>query len=322
MKGAIPEGLSLIPFLKNIPVHRDDWTQEQKDTARHKGFHEMLDNGIVAVGDIGNTTDTLDLRATDKMHIHSFVEALGFTETPQRQFDYCLNNYSTYAAQPVGDKRLRQSIVPHAPYSVSRQLFDMIDKHNPNSLISIHNQESPTEDEFYLTKGGPVPELLHILGVDDAFFQPSGKSSLQTYLDWLSPSHPFIFIHNTYTNRVDIEVAKSLLPNPYWCFCPNANMYIESRLPDIDLFMREKANICVGTDSLASNHQLSILAELITIKEHYQHLSWETMLTWATYNGAKALQMDDIIGSLTPGTRPGILHISTPQTIPIAKRII
>lgn len=321
MKGAIPTGLSLIPFLKHIPLHRNDFTEEQKTAARHAAYHELLANGVVAVGDICNTNDTLDLRAQDKMHVHSFVESMGFTQTPDRQFAYATQVYDTFAAQQQGDKRLSQSIVPHAPYSVSEQLFRLIDKHNPNSLISIHNQESLAEDEYYLMKKGAVIELLQTLGIDDTFFQPSGKSSLQTYLQWFSSTHPFIFIHNTYTNRVDIEVAKTLLPNLYWCFCPNANMYIENRLPDIDMFIREKVNICVGTDSLASNHQLSVLEELKTIKKYHPHISWETLLTWGTSNGAKALQMNDLVGSLTVGAKPGILHLSNIDTQPMVKRI-
>lgn len=322
MKGAIPEGLSLIPFLKHIPLHRNDYTQEQKDGARINGYNELLANGVVAVGDICNTNDTLDVRALGKMHVHSFVESMGFTQTPDRQFAYATQVYDTFAAQQAGDKRLSQSIVPHAPYSVSEQLFRLIDQHNPNSLISIHNQESFAEDEYYLMKKGAVIELLQTLGIDDTFFQPSGKSSLQTYLQWFSSAHPFMFIHNTYTSRVDIEVAKTLLPNLYWCFCPNANIYIESRLPDIDMFIREKVNICVGTDSLASNHQLSVLAELATIKHHYPHISWETLLTWGTSNGAKALQMDNMVGSLKVGTKPGILHLSNLDTQPTVTRII
>ena len=151
---------------------------------------------------------------------------------------------------------------------------------------------------------------MQTLGIDDSFFLPSGKTSLQTYLQWLSASHPFIFVHNTYTHRADIEVAQTLLKNVYWCLCPNANLYIENTLPDIPMLMRECDTICVGTDSLSSNHQLSVLAELQTIKKHYPETNWEDLLRWGTYNGAKALQMDDTVGSIEKGKKPGILHIS------------
>lgn len=309
MKGEIPEHTGLIPFLKQVALTRNNYTEEQKITARHKAFSQMLAGGIVAVGDITNTADTLDLRAQDKIHFHSFVEAIGFTETPGQQFEYATSVYQSYRAQTPGGKTLRQSIVPHAPYTVSQQLFSLIDQHDETSLLSIHNQESRAEDEYYLIKQGPVRDLLQTVGIDDNFFLPSGKSSLQTYLQWLSGKHPVIFVHNTFTSLTDIEVAQTLLQNVYWCLCPSANLYIENTLPDIAMFIRECNTICIGTDSLSSNHQLSVLAELQAIKQHYPSVDWEDLLRWGTFNGARALQMDDIIGTIEPGKQPGLLFI-------------
>lgn len=309
MKGEIPEHTGLIPFLKQVAYTRNNYTEEQKSSARKEAFDAMLANGIVAVGDIANTADTLELRNDGKIHFHTFVEAIGFSETPQQQFEQARSVHSIFKEQTSSQKTLRQSIVPHAPYSVSQQLFSLIDKFDENSLLSVHNQESKAEDEFYLTKNGAVRELLKAVGIDDSFFTPSGKSSLQTYLQWISGNHPMIFVHNTFTTTTDIEVAQTLLKNVYWCLCPNANLYIENTLPDIAMLAKHGNTICIGTDSLASNHQLSILAELQTIKDHYPNLDWETLLRWGTFNGSLALKMDDIAGSIEPGKQPGILHL-------------
>jgi cytosine/adenosine deaminase-related metal-dependent hydrolase len=324
MKGVIEENTGLIPFLQQVMVQRNGFTEEQKTEARQNAFEAMLANGVVAVGDITNTTDTQDLRAKGQMHFHSFVESIGFTQTPQKQFAYATQVYDAFTAQVANSKRLTQSIVPHAPYSVSDVLFGLIDKHNENSLVSIHNQESRAEDMYYLLKQGGVQDLLHNLGIDDSFFMPSGKSSLQTYLQWMSASHPFIFVHNTYTSLNDIQLAQTLLPDVHWCLCPNANLYIEDTLPQIDLFLQEHSNICIGTDSLSSNHQLCVLSELYTIKQHYPHIEWETLLEWGTYNGAYALRMNDIVGSFAVGTQPGILHITglDKNAAPTVKRIL
>lgn len=322
MKGAIPEHTGLISFLQQVIGKRNGYTEEQKLTARKEAFAAMLANGIVAIGDICNTADVMEERASGKIHFHSFVESLGFSETPQKQFEYAKQVYNAYASQQGADSILRQSIVPHAPYSVSHVLFGLIDGFDKNALLSIHNQECRDEDEYYLLKQGGVQYLLRTLGIDDTFFKPSGKSSLQTYLEWLSPKHPFIFVHNTFSTQTDIEIAKALLNEPYWCLCPNANLYIENRLPDIEQFRRLKANICVGTDSLSSNHQLSILAELQTIKQHNPHIDWEELLRWGIYNGAQALQMQGKVGSLEKGKAPGLLHISgLDDNKPAVKRI-
>ena len=309
MKGVVPEHTGLIPFLKSIPKHRNDFTDEQKKTARHAAYNELLQNGVVAVGDIANTTETLDVRALGQLHYYSFVESLGFTEAnAQRAFDYAIATYNTFAKQ--AGKHLKQAIIPHAPYSVSGSLFRLIDAHRGDAVISIHNQESEEENKFYTKKEGHVRDLLSTLGIDDSLFTPSGRTSLQSYLEWLSPTHPFIFVHNTYTRKEDVQFAHSRLHEVYWCLCPNANLYIENTLPDIDMFVSEVANICIGTDSLASNHQLSVLAELCAIRTRYPHLGWEALLNWGTHNGAKALGMLGDIGTIEVGKKPGLVHIT------------
>jgi cytosine/adenosine deaminase-related metal-dependent hydrolase len=86
-------------------------------------------------------------------------------------------------------------------------------------------------------------------------------------------------------------------------------LYIENALPPVDLFLRNDCNIILGTDSLASNRQLNILEEIKTIHEKFPTIKTETFLKWATMNGAKALQMEDQIGSFETGKKPGVVLI-------------
>jgi cytosine/adenosine deaminase-related metal-dependent hydrolase len=309
MKGAVPEHTGLIPFLQAIPRHRDNYTEEQKKTARMQALYSMAENGIVAVGDIANVTETLDVRAQDVMHFYTFAEALGFADVNAKfSFARSLAVYNAFAAQQPGTKILKQDVAPHAPYSVSATLFGIIGAHS-NGVLSVHNQESEAEDEYYQYKTGAVTNLLHGLGIDDSTYVPPGTTSLSAYLHWLPHNRPYLLIHNTYTTAADVLLAQSLLPNLYWCLCPGANLYIENRLPDVAMFLNHNAAICIGTDSLASNHTLSIWEELKLLKLHYPALEWETLLRWGTYNGACALQMDDVIGSIALGKRPGIINI-------------
>jgi len=325
MRSIIPERTGLIPFLQQVMMQRENFTDEQKQAARHIAYEEMLGNGIVAVGDIANSTDTLDLRALDKLHVHTFIEAIGFTEThAQQRFDFSKKVFDDFVTQSLKTKTLTQSIVPHAPYSISPSLFGLINDFDQNALISIHNEESIEENKFYTDKSGAVNDLLNGFNIDSSFFTPSGRSSLQTYTEWFSASHPFIFVHNTYSTIEDVRYAQQKFPGTYWCLCPNANKYIENRLPDIDMLLMEAKNICIGTDSLASNQRLSVLAELYTIKRQYAGLDWGLLLRWGTFNGARALQHSRI-GSIEPGNIPGIVQVTgldNSAEQPSAKRII
>jgi len=89
--------------------------------------------------------------------------------------------------------------------------------------------------------------------------------------------------------------------------CPNANLYINDQLPAIDLFIKHNCEIVLGTDSLASNHHLSILEEIKTIRERFPNIAADQLLQWATINGAKALQIDKLLGSFEPGKQPGVI---------------
>ena len=313
MKGVVPEHTGLIPFLQLVPRHRNTFTEEDKTQARHAAAAAMWRSGIAAVGDIANTADTQDVRlAQPGMYFHTFVEALGFTPANAgRSFGFAQATWQAFAAQATGNEgRLRQSIVPHAPYSVSPALFGLIDQFQPTSIISIHNQECAAENEFYQQGTGGVCELLGSMGIDYSTFTPTGQPSLPSYLPWLSATHPLVLVHNTQSTAADVAFAHQHAPDVFWCLCPNANMYIENRLPDVGMLMEQGARICLGTDSLASNHQLCILSEMVTLHRHYPHIDWEVLLRWGTAHGAQALHLCDRVGSIKPGMKPGLVHIS------------
>ena len=108
----------------------------------------------------------------------------------------------------------------------------------------------------------------------------------------------------------DINYINSVKPHNQlvsFCLCVNANLYIENTLPPLELFINSECNIVVGTDSLASNRQLNILEELKTISKNFTKIPIEPLLQWATINGARALQMDDKLGSFEKGKQPGIV---------------
>ncbi len=309
MQGIIPQGTGLIPFLQSVTRRRAGFTDEQKKAARHEAYAALVKTGVVALGDVANTTDTLDLRALGQLHTHTFVEAIGFTESgAAARLQQAQETVSAFGAQESGDVVLRQSIVPHAPYSVSPGLFRLIQAVEPGSLISIHNQESEAEDEYYRNKTGAVRDLLEGFGINDDFFQASGKSSLATYLPLLADNHQLLLVHNTCTNNADLLFAQQGDSPPFWCFCPSANLYIEGRLADVPMIAASTDNICIGTDSLASNKQLSILAELQVLHKAFA-LQWETLLRWGTSGGAAALNLENVVGRFGEGMKPGVLHL-------------
>ena len=115
-----------------------------------------------------------------------------------------------------------------------------------------------------------------------------------------------LFVHNTFSSKNDFTAALEWNQNSFFVTCPNANLYIENRLPNYEMWKSFSKNICIGTDSLCSNWSLDILSEIRTILKYKSYLDLKEILSWATINGARALRLDDALGSITIGKNPGI----------------
>jgi aminodeoxyfutalosine deaminase len=310
LKNVIPPHTGLIEFLCSVVTKRDfDPKIIQQEII--KAEKEMYDNGIVAVGDIGNTADTADVKSKSKIRWQNFVEVLSFTdEKAEENF----NRYKTVAeklesALHTSDLRHRTSLVPHSPYSISPKTFQLINEATKNQIISIHNQEHPAEDELYKTGGGDYLKLFKIFGIDKSPFPVTGKSSIRSVLPYFNNGQTILLIHNTFMPEEDVvwanEYATTTGLKLVYCLCINANLYIENKVPPIDMLMKHNCHIVLGTDSYSSNWQLSIAKEIEAVHQHFPHIPVETILQWATSNGAKALGWEDELGSFEKGKEAG-----------------
>jgi cytosine/adenosine deaminase-related metal-dependent hydrolase len=113
-------------------------------------------------------------------------------------------------------------------------------------------------------------------------------------------------VHNTFSNKEDVEIAEKYHRNLFWCLCANANLYIENTLPDVALLQVHNCNLTLGTDSLASNTTLSIVDEINVLRQHQSNISLEVLLKAATYNGAQFLGLESQLGLIEKGKKPGI----------------
>jgi cytosine/adenosine deaminase-related metal-dependent hydrolase len=303
MKGLIPEKTGLVDFVFAVVTQRHHAVEtilEAIETAEA----EMESKGIMAVGDICNNELTVAQKEQGNLRYYNFVEASGWLPGgAETRFSRAFSLLETYSA--IGPS----SIVPHAPYSVSSELWQRISPHFAGRVASIHNQETSFEDEFFLQGTGDFGRMYTQMNIDNSHHRPSGKSSLQTYFDRLAPAAIRLLVHNTFTGQDDIRYALAQSPagSTFFCLCINANLYIESRLPPVELLRAAGAPIVLGTDSLASNRSLGINDEMRTLRQHFPQVPLEEMLQWATLNGARALQMDDILGSFEKGKMPGVL---------------
>ena len=287
--GIAEKGYGFLEFAGTIRK-RDDFSEIEKQNEIEKAEQQMIDNGIVAVGDICNTSDTLLQKQKENLKYYNFIETFGVDE----------NKVNTIFAQSMELRNKfrnagqKATIVPHAPYSVPPSLMRKISNafDNKDILLSIHMQETNEENQLFENKDGIFLDWLIGMNANKEIWEKRKNST--NVLKELGRKK-IILVHNTFIQKEDVT-------DNYYCTCPKANLYIEKMLPDYSIFDTDK--LCVGTDSLASNNTLSILDELLVIQEN-SNFDMNTLLKIACKNGAEALGFEKL-GTFEQGKKPGL----------------
>ncbi len=307
MKGVIPKGLGMAGFIEAIIKGRFS-PREKVLQSIMEAEQEMAKNGIVALGDICNTTDTIGCKMQSRIFFRNFIETFGTDISGAGQkFRVAGEILQAFQEANVGPA----AIVPHAPYSLSDVLFEMISKASSGRIISYHNQESKAENELLENGGGEFRALYERMQMQITNLTLKHRRSLEIVLPYLSTAEQVILVHNVMTreedlSKVDIYGRKKF----HWCVCANANLYITGDLPDLKLLRDYSEQMVIGTDSLASNDFLSVLDEMKTIRKHNSWLTVGELLKWATINGSRALGIDRRYGSFEKGKQPGVVLIN------------
>ena len=303
LKGKISQKKGLPEFISEM-IEKRNGDSEEILHAMTQADTELFSEGIVAVGDISNSSISSIVKKKSKIYYHTFIELFDISsERADKVF-----NDGIDLKKEFSENGLIASIVPHSLYTVSDRLMKLIcaNTEKSKSFFSIHNQETSGENEMFEKGTGALIDKMQKLTFAFSNWKPSGKSSLATFIDRFNPTFTVQLVHNTFTELLDIQMMLRKNNSVYWCLCVNANLFIENVTPDIPMFIKEKCLITIGTDSYASNLSLSVLDELRMIAFKYPKIALQEMLTWATLNGADFLRISDKYGSFEKGKKPGI----------------
>jgi aminodeoxyfutalosine deaminase len=316
LKNIIPPHTGLIDFLCTVVTKRG-FEPALIQQAMEQAEKEMYNNGIVAVADVCNTADTAIVKTKSNIRWQNFIEVLSLTNAKAAENIKHYQQVKKLIDDALKNANLahRSSLVPHAPYTISPQTFELINEATKNQLITIHNQEHPAENDLYENGGGDFLKLFKIFGVNESPFPVTKKSSLRSYLPYFNQHQSIMLVHNTCTIKSDIEFAiecaKQNNITLSWCLCPNANSYIENKMPPLPLLKEMNTLLVLGTDSYSSNWQLSIVKEMQTLQKNFPEIALHQILQMGTLNGAKALQWQNKLGSFEKGKTPGVTLISS-----------
>jgi len=301
MKGITGRSKGLSSFLGDIGKMRAEEESKILKSAIDED-RNMFSSGINLCADICNTAQTFGIKQTSRISYINFLEVFGIDpEKAEKRISDIRK-----VADAANDASLPYWFVPHTVYSLSPRLFRLLrDLSSENRVTSLHFMESLAEKELVESHSGPLMDYYLKSGFITSGFD-TVRSHSEAVLNEITQHGNLILVHNTFvTSELIRDVSKR--GSLYWCLCPASNLYIENHLPPADLLVSKACNITIGTDSLASNDKLDILAELKLLHNKFPHLALETLISWATINGARALMMENKFGSIEPGKSPGLL---------------
>jgi cytosine/adenosine deaminase-related metal-dependent hydrolase len=276
-RGPIPWVGSFIDWLRAIVRHRRGLSTEQVEADIRKGLEECLRLGTTLV---------------------VYHELLGLSKPDAKK---AWSDAKAWIRRRPSTATCRAGLSPHAPFSVRRSLFRCVASLAAREKIplSIHLGETEEEMDLLVMHSGPFVDFLKDVGVWDE----KGLIDLIELVDLHRDLDPVAFAHGNYVGWLRIGPGNSFV------FCPRTHAYFGHGPHPAFYQMATGANVALGTDSLASNPDLDMLAELRFLSQRNPKVEGATLLRMATLNGAKALGWENETGSLTPGKSADLLIV-------------
>lgn len=286
----------LADFIKSVSELKKSRNQNTGEDAKYAD-ETMYNNGIQVVADVCNTPKSIEAKLSSKIFYHNFIEVYGINNDDAERIFSNANAIN----KDFKDAGLNSSITIHAPYSVSEKLLKMFLEQSPE-FTSVHFLESSQETDIYNNSSGKLWDAMQKVYVN---YQPTVNSSEKLFelVELLkNSSKTLILVHNTELQDGYFNPDERL----FLCLCPSSNLNISNKLPDRSL-LNENHNFVIGTDSFASVDKLCVLNEIKIIMKNYGNIKLDRILQWATYNGAKALNIEERYGQIKQNITPGIL---------------
>lgn len=302
MKGVLPRHAGLAGFVKRIMETKFDFPEDVQRKAIADADRAMWESGVQAVGDISNTTVSFDTKRSSRVKYVTFIEIFDVLFG----VDYkVIVAEAAELAQAAKNYGIEAYVSPHSTYAVSGKLYEAYARMADTQCLSVHYRES-IDDDLLFSKKGEFWKLFNEKGLAVDFLEDG--SSTARILKYIDPSKRMLLVHNTNITQSDIDALKARYSKISLALCPQSNQFIEQMLPPVALLKNSGLNLSIGTDSLSSNDELNMVGEMRVLSKN-AGLGFEEVLSWATLGGARALGLDNVMGSLEVGKKPGVVLV-------------
>jgi cytosine/adenosine deaminase-related metal-dependent hydrolase len=288
LRGRCAPDADFTGWLRRVIQHRRTIAPDQVEADIRAGLAESLRNGTTLLADVSGDGGSWEVLANAPLRAIVFREMLGL---PEVRASGAWERLDDWLRTRIATPTCRPGVSPHAPYSVRASLF--FAAATRGVPVAVHLAETAAEQELLVLRRGPFVPFLRDLEV----WAPDGLADdIDHVLKLLNGLSPTLLIHGNY-----LVPSSSLPPNSTVVYCPRTHAaFGHSPHPFRDLLARG-VRVALGTDSLASNPDLSMLAEVRFLHQHRPDVAADVLLRMATLSGAVALGWADETGSLEAG---------------------
>lgn len=288
-------------WLRGVIAYRRSRTPEQTQADIRAELAECLRSGTTLIGDIAVEGESWDALAAAPVRAVVFREMIGLAVARLVEAG---SQASKWVMNRPPSTTCRTGLSPHSPYSAHAQMMDLARRLGA-AASTIHLAESPAEAELLTSRTGPFVPFLEGVGA----WNPDGLSRSVDWILWRTRKGvPVLFAHCNYLPLdADIHPSQSIV------YCPRTHAAFGHPPHPFREFLARGVRVCLGTDSLASNPDLDILAEARFVHERYPDFPGDALLRMVTLSGAEALGWADEAGSLEPGKSADLVALPLPD---------
>ncbi len=309
-----PLTTSFTGWIQQLLALRDQQgaTGNQVEAAARRTAELLYQQGCSVLVDIGNTASSLALATVFPGRLLAHKEYLGLAA-------FTLEKNLQRLATEVETSRC----CGHAPYSTHPRLLQALKERAKRlgHVFPLHVAEPKAEGEMLAGGRGAMVDFIKDRGFWDGSFIAPGRSGSIRYLHSLGllDEHT-LCVHAVHVDAEEIQILAG--EGSKICLCPGSNRFLQVGKAPVPQYLAAGLLPALGTDSLASNPQLSLWQEMALLADDHPGIDVETIFAMATQGGAEAVGLQRHLGTLTPGKEADLLAVAVPQEVATAKQLM
>jgi len=330
---------ALLPGLINAHCHLDytclhgkiprqksftDWIQAinaEKAKLSPKDYVRSINEGFTEAKRFGTTT-IANLTAFPELvsKVQAPIRTWWFAELIDVRDPSRANEIVDLAAEQLKPQK-HWGLAPHTPFTASANLYRRCEEiaRRENILLTTHLAESSEEMSMFQDAKGPLYEFLKEIGRD---MSDCGRGTPSAHFRIIEGNRPCLLVHVNELTKTGFDLLTKMKIKSSIVHCPRSHEYFGHSSFQYDKLRDLGFNICLGTDSLASNDDLSLLAELRAFQKVFPDVSPEDILKMVTVNPARALQQENALGKIRAGFAADLVALPITKSTSVFEEII